>query len=348
MIESVALNVYNGAMEIGDQILLIKHLARKTLTRDRYKHSKRVAKLCCKLCKNYGLDALRGKLCGIAHDFCKGMDGEELVKLASRDGQGFNQIEQEKKDLLHGRAAAIVMRERFQIEDEEVCQAIANHTFGRPGMSDLAKVLFIADKIEPGRGYVTKARRRELMKLSLNALTALVLKENIDYVKSKHYVVSPVSYEFFKSLEDAGEKVFDKQTLKGAIDQTLLKSETKESSSMGKVSSTALRDATKTAGNLTGKASEGKTGESEAIKVGDGDKNKAGCRKSNKLVTAKVGKDKEGATGESDKSANKPYDCGMNKTATDKVRVKVMAKKGAEVAIKAGDKIIKAGGGDEK
>lgn len=195
-------------MEIEDQILLVKHSAREQLNQERYKHSKRVAKLCRKLCKRYGLDKLRGKLCGLAHDLCKGMDSKELFRLAQSDGQGFNEIEQQKPDLLHGRAAAVLVRERFQIDDEEICDAIANHTFGRSGMSDLAKVLFIADKIEPGRGYVSKARRQELMKLSLNALTALVLKENIDYVKSKHYVVSPVSYEFFKSLESEGEGAF--------------------------------------------------------------------------------------------------------------------------------------------
>jgi predicted HD superfamily hydrolase involved in NAD metabolism len=38
------------------------------------------------------------------------------------------------------------------VEDEEVLQAIANHTLGRPGMSSLSCIVFLADSLEPGRG----------------------------------------------------------------------------------------------------------------------------------------------------------------------------------------------------
>jgi predicted HD superfamily hydrolase involved in NAD metabolism len=38
------------------------------------------------------------------------------------------------------------------MQDEAVLEAIALHTLGRPGMSLLSCVVFIADSLEPGRG----------------------------------------------------------------------------------------------------------------------------------------------------------------------------------------------------
>ncbi|PLZ34007.1 phosphohydrolase, partial [Fischerella thermalis WC542] len=46
----------------------------------------------------------------------------------------------------------IIARESFGVQDEEVLQAIANHTLGRPGMSPLSCIVFLADTLEPGRG----------------------------------------------------------------------------------------------------------------------------------------------------------------------------------------------------
>lgn len=54
--------------------------------------------------------------------------------------------------LLHADVSAIVARDVFGVEDEEVLQAIANHTLGRPGMSLLCSIVFLADSLEPGRG----------------------------------------------------------------------------------------------------------------------------------------------------------------------------------------------------
>ena len=52
----------------------------------RYQHSVRVAEMCARMCRQYGLDSRKGYLAGIGHDMCKDFSDEELLELAGRDG----------------------------------------------------------------------------------------------------------------------------------------------------------------------------------------------------------------------------------------------------------------------
>lgn len=180
---------------------LIKKEIKRTLTKERYKHSVRVAKMCRVLCKLYDIDEARGYFCGISHDLCKGMDRTKLLTIAALDGAEITPFEKAKPDLLHGRAAAIILQTKYGEHDHDILEAVSYHTFGKAGMSDLAKILFIADKIEPGRPYITKKYLKKIFAMSLNEATAYVLRENINYVKSKNYIVAPQSDEFLQSLE---------------------------------------------------------------------------------------------------------------------------------------------------
>ena len=58
-----------------------------------------------------------------------------------------------KPAILHGKAGAVILRERFGITDREFLEAVSCHTTGMPGMSDLAKIVYIADYIEPNRKH---------------------------------------------------------------------------------------------------------------------------------------------------------------------------------------------------
>jgi len=65
--------------------------------------------------------------------------------------------------LLHADVSAIIARDTFGVEDEEVLQAIANHTLGRPGMSLLSCIVFLADSLEPGRGNTPELENLRLL-----------------------------------------------------------------------------------------------------------------------------------------------------------------------------------------
>ena len=191
----------NNKSDLSEITESVRKYALSAVGESRYKHSVRVAETCAKLCRRYGLDEGLGYFVGIAHDICKSMDGENLLKIASRDGCEIDALERERPSLLHGRAAAVKLREDWDVSDESVLEAVANHTFGKAGMCDLAKVLYVADKIEPGRENVTEEYIRRLFKMDLDGMMRTIIKESMNYLKGKGKGVSPQTKALYKSLK---------------------------------------------------------------------------------------------------------------------------------------------------
>ena len=179
----------------------VRWYVKKSVSEKRYSHSVRTAEMCRKLCALYGLDEKTGYFAGISHDMCKNFKPEQLLSLAQEDGADVSELERKKPSLLHGRAAAVLLKNNFGVTDSSVLEAVANHTFGKTGMCSLAKVLYAADKIEPGREHVTEDYLARLLALSLDGLVKAVLEENIDYLRKKRSAVAQESEKLLESLQ---------------------------------------------------------------------------------------------------------------------------------------------------
>ena len=173
----------------------IRQFTQAHVKKSRYEHSVRVAEMCARMCRQYGLDSRKGYLAGIGHDMCKDFSDDEMIELASRDGDEITAFERKKTALLHGRAAAVLMREKFKILDPEILEAVANHTSGIVGMCNLTKCLFLADKIEPGRPQSTDEYRENLLSMTLDEMLYSVLEENYEYLTKKGCEISPGTRE---------------------------------------------------------------------------------------------------------------------------------------------------------
>ncbi|MBQ8014138.1 MAG: bis(5'-nucleosyl)-tetraphosphatase (symmetrical) YqeK [Treponema sp.] len=178
----------------------ISDYTKNAVKESRFAHSMRTAEMLAKLCANYGLSEEKGWLAGIAHDMCKNCSDEELLALAKKDGKVISDFEMANPDLLHGRAAAVLIQEKFGITDKEIIDAIANHTFGSADSCDFALLLFVADKIEPGRPQSTDEYRANLMAKSLHGLVLAVLEENINYLESHGKTVAEPSLKLAEKL----------------------------------------------------------------------------------------------------------------------------------------------------
>lgn len=183
----------------------VRSFAKEHLTENRYEHSIRVGETARKMCEIYGEDPFKGLLAGIGHDICKEIKGEDMLSLAQKDGKPVTDLERGKLTLLHGRAAAIKLREDFDVTDEDVLEAVANHTFGGENLCALAKIVFVADKIEPGRPQSTDAYRENLFSMPLDKMTLSVVDENIEYLNKKGKAVADVSVRFRDELKKSAE-----------------------------------------------------------------------------------------------------------------------------------------------
>jgi len=169
----------------------------------RFKHSVRVAKMAAKLSKKHGVDPEKAYLAGLAHDLCKEMGTDALINFAQADGLPILDIEKNKPSLLHGRAAAVVIQNFFHVEDKDILEAIRYHTSGKPFMGDLAKIVYVADKIEPKRPQVNKMYYNKLFALDLDSMVYCVVQESIDYLNSKHKIVFESTKKLLESLESS-------------------------------------------------------------------------------------------------------------------------------------------------
>jgi nicotinate-nucleotide adenylyltransferase len=168
----------------------VEAAARSMLNPARFLHSRNTALLARDLCRQFGLDPQAGYLAGIAHDICKSFPEEELFRLAKRDGRPLSRLERKKPSLLHARAGAALLKERFGVQNRDILDAIRLHTLADPDMGPLAKAVFIADKIEISRERVDASLRDIAAFPSLDALFAVVLDNNVADLRSRKLSLS--------------------------------------------------------------------------------------------------------------------------------------------------------------
>ncbi len=185
---------------IEELITEIDKAVRKLVKPSRYDHSVRTAETAQLLCERYGLDERLGYLAGLAHDICKEMDEKKLLSLAKQDGEEISRLENDKPKVLHGRAAAIYLQQEFGIDNQDVIEAVRYHVTGSPTMGMLAKVLYTADKIEPGRPQIESDYLEKHQDESLDDLVLSVLESNIHYLNEMGYEIYYKTEEFLYTL----------------------------------------------------------------------------------------------------------------------------------------------------
>lgn len=122
------------------------------VTPARVQHILRVEQLCGELAHHHQLDVEKAKQAGLMHDLAKYFKPVRLLQMAQTEGLELDEILTGEPHLLHADISAIVARDEFGVEDEEILEAIRNHTLGGPQMSPLSCVVYLADTLEPGRG----------------------------------------------------------------------------------------------------------------------------------------------------------------------------------------------------
>ena len=101
------------------------------------------------LAKRFGVDAAKVDLAVAAHDLARAMRPDDLLGEAGRLGLDVHPVEERHPVLLHGAVAAHWLAHEIGLTDPEVLEAVRWHTTGRRGMGEVAKVVFLADKLDP-------------------------------------------------------------------------------------------------------------------------------------------------------------------------------------------------------
>ncbi len=150
------------------------------MSEKRYNHSKSVQRVSVELAIANNLDPHKASLAGLLHDVMKQIPNEEMAKymeLESEEARSY------PLPVHHQWAGARYVEHNLQIHDRDIIEAIRHHTTG--GIDNpYVYILFIADKIEPTRGYDT-TKEMELAKIDLKTAYDLVKKEQEEYIRKE-------------------------------------------------------------------------------------------------------------------------------------------------------------------
>lgn len=174
---------------------------KENLKPKRYMHTLGVVSTAKKLAELNGVDEYKAEEAALFHDIGKNLSKEELLKIIEDNNIELTVTEKKTPELWHGIVSRIIAKEKFNIDDEEVLEAMRWHTTGKENMSKLEKIIYIADMIEPSRTYdgVDKIRSEVLKDLDSGVLmgmehTIKYLLSNgqlidINTIKARNYLV---------------------------------------------------------------------------------------------------------------------------------------------------------------
>ena len=178
-----------------------KELVRSRLSDQRYEHTLNVKKMAVKLAKRYGADEEQAALAALLHDAAKEISKDEMRAIMRAYPEYAGGGEERPTPVWHGICAAILARTEWGVEDEAVLSAIACHTAGKPGMSRLDKILYLADMTSAERDWSGVDKLRRLERNDLDAAMLVALKQTNDFVRSQGKPLDPMSKAAYDDIQ---------------------------------------------------------------------------------------------------------------------------------------------------
>ena len=127
-----------------------KRLSKKQ-KKERYEHTLGVMYTAASLAMCYGADMQKALTAGLLHDCGKFCPAKEQIEMCRTIGIKLTESELQMPALVHAKLGACLAQYDYGIRDQEILDAITYHTTGRPDMTLLEKIIYIADYIEPNR-----------------------------------------------------------------------------------------------------------------------------------------------------------------------------------------------------
>ncbi len=170
-----------------------KDLVKGRLSEKRYQHTLNVKKMAVKLARRYGVNEEKAALAALLHDAAKEIPKEEMKAWMAQYPQYAEGGESRPIPVWHGVCAAILARTEWGVTDEAVLSAIACHTAGKPGMTKLDKIVYLADMTSKERDWPGVNKLRKLEMKDLDAAMLAALKQTNDFVLSQGKPLDPMS-----------------------------------------------------------------------------------------------------------------------------------------------------------
>ena len=192
-----------GTIVIDEHYDRCRKMLCEDISKKRYLHSIGVSDTAAALAMRYGYDIRKAALAGLLHDCAKGLSEPELICMTEQEGIGISAVERDNPELLHSKAGSVIARRKYGITDDEILSAIFYHTTGRPGMTLLEKMIFIADYIEPNRsGIPWLDEIRKAAFTDIDSAVALACRNSIEHLKRASREIDRITIETYEYYKD--------------------------------------------------------------------------------------------------------------------------------------------------
>ncbi len=161
----------------GDSII------RSMVNDHRYRHSLSVAQLSAQIAQAHHLDSRKAWLIGLYHDIAKGLSEQQTddyIKIEKPYEFSYPEA------VWHAWVGYYLLKHVYGMKDKEMLRAVRHHCLGDDD-SPLGMIVYLADKLESGRGY-DSSKEIELAKRDLKAAFELVHQQQAEYLAGKEKV----------------------------------------------------------------------------------------------------------------------------------------------------------------
>lgn len=168
------------------------------LDKERYEHTMGVMYTAAAMAMCYQVNMEKALIAGLLHDCAKCLSSDKKLKLCEKYGITISESERKNPGLLHAKLGAYIAKAKYDIKDQEIIDAITYHTTGRPAMTLLDKIVYIADYLEPNRNMAPNLEEvRRLAFQDIDECLYLILKDSLAYLETKSEVIDPMTEETY-------------------------------------------------------------------------------------------------------------------------------------------------------
>ena len=179
---------------------LMLQKVKERLPEKRYNHVLGVMNTAVALAKVYGVPEEQARIAAILHDVAKYADRDWMRVIIEKENMDPLLLDYHH-ELWHAPVGAYLAAYEFGVADQEILDAIRYHTTGRAAMTDLEKIVYIADMIEPSRKFPGVERLRAMKNDGLDQLMEASIRQSIEFLTSKNQPVYPDSLKCLKHFE---------------------------------------------------------------------------------------------------------------------------------------------------
>lgn len=188
---------YQDYINCSREALLEKMV--ELLPEKRLTHCLGVESAAIELAQRFGVDVEKAGLAGLLHDYAKKLSDQEFLDLIDR-----YQLDPDLKkwgnNVWHGMVGIYKIQEDLDLHDSEILRAIEIHTVGAGQMTDLDKVIYVADYIEHNRAFPGVDVAREIASLSLNKAVAYETARTVEHLAHQGFPIYPQTLETYNAF----------------------------------------------------------------------------------------------------------------------------------------------------